>query len=56
MQLSNFGGGYTLGFVGREKAGTIEGDLQGLEKIVEYVFSKAAILEGALSTYTSLSH
>jgi hypothetical protein len=56
MQLSNFGGGCTLRSVGREKAGIIEGDLQRLEKIVEYVFSKAAILEGALSTHTSLSH
>jgi tRNA A-37 threonylcarbamoyl transferase component Bud32 len=40
--IIDFGGGYTRGFVEREKAGTIEGDLQGLEKIVEYVFSERA--------------
>jgi len=38
--IIDFGGGYTRGFVEREKAGTIEGDLQGLGKIVEYVFSE----------------
>ncbi|KAF8864637.1 hypothetical protein BDZ45DRAFT_669409 [Acephala macrosclerotiorum] len=36
--IVDFGGGYTRGYVEREKAGTIEGDLQGLEKTVEYVF------------------
>lgn len=40
--IIDFGGGYTRGFVEREKAGTVEGDLQGLEKIVEYVFSERA--------------
>jgi tRNA A-37 threonylcarbamoyl transferase component Bud32 len=40
--IIDFGGGYTRGFVEREKAGTIEGDLQGLEKIVQYVFSERA--------------
>jgi serine/threonine protein kinase len=40
--IINFGGGYTRGFVEREKAGTIEGDLQRLRKIVEYVFSERA--------------
>ncbi|CZR64314.1 uncharacterized protein PAC_14212 [Phialocephala subalpina] len=40
--IIDFGGGHTRGFVEREKAGTIEGDLQGLEKTVEYVFSKRA--------------
>lgn len=38
--IIDFGGGYTRGFVEREKAGTIKGDLQGLEKIIEYVFSE----------------
>jgi tRNA A-37 threonylcarbamoyl transferase component Bud32 len=38
----DFGGGYTRGYVEREKAGTVEGDLQGLEKIIEYVFSERA--------------
>jgi tRNA A-37 threonylcarbamoyl transferase component Bud32 len=37
--IIDFGGGYTQGFVEREKARTIEGGLQGLEKTVEYVFS-----------------
>ncbi|KAE9376600.1 hypothetical protein N431DRAFT_435874 [Stipitochalara longipes BDJ] len=40
--IIDFGGGYTRGFVEREKAGTIEGDLQGLEKIVMYFFSERA--------------
>ncbi|KAH6693336.1 hypothetical protein BKA61DRAFT_624523 [Leptodontidium sp. MPI-SDFR-AT-0119] len=40
--IIDFGGGYTRGFVEREKAGTIDGDLQGLEKIVEYVFRERA--------------
>jgi serine/threonine protein kinase len=40
--IIDFGGGYTQGFVEREKARTIEGDLQGLEKTVEYVFSHRA--------------
>lgn len=40
--IIDFGGGYTGGFVEREKAGTIEGDLQGLEKIVDYVFRERA--------------
>jgi len=38
--IIDFGGGYTRGFVEREKAGTIEGDLQGLEMIVKYVPSE----------------
>jgi hypothetical protein len=46
--IIDFGGGYTRGFVGREKAGTIERDLQGLEKIVEYVFQRARRVEGCL--------
>jgi len=37
--IVSFGTGYTRGFVDREKSGTIEGDLQGLEEIAEYVFS-----------------
>jgi RIO-like serine/threonine protein kinase len=38
--IIDFGGGYTRGFVEKEKAGTIESDLQGLEKIVEYIFGE----------------
>jgi tRNA A-37 threonylcarbamoyl transferase component Bud32 len=38
--IIDFGGGYTRGFVETEKAGTIQGDFQGLEKIVEYVLRR----------------
>ncbi|KAI0975376.1 hypothetical protein F4678DRAFT_485014 [Xylaria arbuscula] len=31
----DFGGSYTLGWVDKEKAGTLEGDMQGLEKIMK---------------------
>lgn len=34
----DFGGGFTEGWVGREKAGTVEGDMQGLARIVDYIF------------------
>lgn len=36
----DFGGGYTRGWVDREKAGTIEGDLEALEKILTFVATK----------------
>ena len=32
--VTDFGGGYTVGWVDAEKAGTVEGDLQGLERIL----------------------
>ncbi|KAK3946137.1 hypothetical protein QBC46DRAFT_368907 [Diplogelasinospora grovesii] len=35
--LIDFGGGYTKGWVDEDKAGTKEGDLQGVAKIVEYL-------------------
>ncbi|KAL2130963.1 hypothetical protein VTI74DRAFT_5708 [Chaetomium olivicolor] len=35
--LINFGGGYTEGWVDEDKAGTREGDLQGVAKIVEHL-------------------
>jgi hypothetical protein len=38
--IIDFGGGFTEGWVEREKAGTVEGDLQGLAKIVDYIFAK----------------
>ncbi|KAK4249269.1 hypothetical protein C7999DRAFT_39682 [Corynascus novoguineensis] len=38
--LINFGGGYTEDWVDKEKADTKEGDLQGVERIVEYLFSE----------------
>ncbi|KAF4629894.1 hypothetical protein G7Y89_g8252 [Cudoniella acicularis] len=64
--IIDFGGGYTRGFVEREKAGTIEGDLQGLEKIVDTqpeslvsehpgIAHPVAILGGALDLYFSES-
>lgn len=31
----DFGGSYTVGWVDKEKAGTLEGDMQGFEKIME---------------------
>lgn len=36
--IIDFGGGFTEGWVEREKAGTVEGDMQGLVKIVDYIF------------------
>ncbi|KAK4156996.1 hypothetical protein C8A00DRAFT_12093 [Chaetomidium leptoderma] len=38
--LIDFGGGYTEGWVDKEKANTKEGDLQGVERIVEYLYSE----------------
>jgi serine/threonine protein kinase len=38
--IMDFGGGFTEGWVEREKAGTVEGDIQGLAKIVDYIFAK----------------
>lgn len=35
--LIDFGGGYTNGWVDKEPSNTIEGDLQGLERIVHFV-------------------
>jgi len=36
--LVDFGGGCTRGFVDKEMAGTVEGDLQGLQNLTRYVF------------------
>jgi serine/threonine protein kinase len=36
--ITDFGGGYTLGWVDKELAGTVEGDLAGMEKIREFIF------------------
>jgi serine/threonine protein kinase len=33
--VTDFGGGYTMGWVDAEKAGTVEGDLQGLARILD---------------------
>jgi hypothetical protein len=38
--IIDFGGGYTQGWVQKDLAGTIEGDRQGLSKIVDYVFER----------------
>ncbi|OBT61492.1 hypothetical protein VE03_09337 [Pseudogymnoascus sp. 23342-1-I1] len=38
--IIDFGGGFTEGWVEREKAGTIEGDMQGLAKIIDYIFGR----------------
>ncbi|KAF5655238.1 hypothetical protein F25303_755 [Fusarium sp. NRRL 25303] len=35
--LTDFGGGYTNGWVSKELSGTVEGDLQGLRKINEFL-------------------
>ncbi|KAK4178047.1 hypothetical protein QBC36DRAFT_325681 [Triangularia setosa] len=35
--LIDLGGGYTEGWVGKDKAGTKEGDLQGMAKIIEHL-------------------
>jgi serine/threonine protein kinase len=35
--IIDFGGGYTVGWVDRDRANTIEGDLQGLSKIRQYL-------------------
>jgi hypothetical protein len=36
--LIDFGGGYTEGWVKKEMANSIDGDLQGLESIKRYLF------------------
>ncbi|KIJ39042.1 hypothetical protein M422DRAFT_210551 [Sphaerobolus stellatus SS14] len=36
--ICDFGGGYTAGWVEKEKAGTVQGDMQGLVKILEYIY------------------
>ncbi|KAJ5420206.1 hypothetical protein N7465_002725 [Penicillium sp. CMV-2018d] len=36
--LIDFGGGYTKGWVEKEKSSSTEGDLQGLENIKRYLF------------------
>lgn len=35
--VTDFGGGHTEGWVDRDKAGTIEGDLQGLRAIINFI-------------------
>jgi hypothetical protein len=38
--IIDFGGGYTQGWVEKDLAGTVEGDRQGLSRIVDYVFER----------------
>ncbi|KAL1864294.1 hypothetical protein VTK73DRAFT_5968 [Phialemonium thermophilum] len=40
--ITDFGGGYTEGWVERERAGTVEGDLAGLARLREFVFQDAS--------------
>lgn len=40
--IIDFEGGYTEGWVDKDKAGTKEGDLQGLEKILDRIFNASA--------------
>ncbi|EON99259.1 putative protein kinase-like domain protein [Phaeoacremonium minimum UCRPA7] len=40
--VTDFGGGYTEGWVGQEIAGTVEGDLVGMAKLREFVFQDEA--------------
>ncbi|KAG7294462.1 hypothetical protein NEMBOFW57_004535 [Staphylotrichum longicolle] len=47
--LIDFGGGHTEGWVDKEKADTEEGDLQGVERIAEYLLSEE--YESASSDY-----
>lgn len=42
--LIDFGGGYTKGWVPKDLAGTVEGDLTALTKMVDYVESGTAVL------------
>jgi serine/threonine protein kinase len=35
--IIDFGGGYTEGWVNRDKAGTVKGDLQGLANIMDFI-------------------
>jgi serine/threonine protein kinase len=43
--IIDFGGGYTHGFIDSEKAKAVEGDLQGLANILEYVFNEEDICQ-----------
>lgn len=43
--IIDFEGGHTEGWVDRDKAGTVEGDLQGLTKIVDFIFEEKKVFE-----------
>lgn len=38
--IVDFGGGYTEGWVERDFAGTVQGDEQGLRKMIDYIFRR----------------
>ncbi|SPO06702.1 uncharacterized protein DNG_09396 [Cephalotrichum gorgonifer] len=40
--ITDFGGGYTEGWVGKEVAGTVEGDLEGMVRLREFIFQDKA--------------
>lgn len=43
--IVDFEGGYTESWVDRDKAGTVEGDLQGLANIVKFIFEEKKVSE-----------
>ncbi|KAH8771214.1 hypothetical protein F5882DRAFT_361735 [Hyaloscypha sp. PMI_1271] len=44
--IIDFEGGYTEGWVGHDKEGTIEGDLQGLANIIDFIYNPEAWRDG----------
>jgi tRNA A-37 threonylcarbamoyl transferase component Bud32 len=40
--ITDFGGGYTEGWVDKQVAGTVEGDLAGMAKLREFIFQGEA--------------
>ncbi|KAF4511726.1 hypothetical protein G6O67_003498 [Ophiocordyceps sinensis] len=42
--ITDFEGGYTPGWVDPDKAGTVEGDVQGLERIIRFIFEGPDII------------
>ena len=46
--IIDFGGGRTEGWVDSDKAGTVDGDLQGLERILKFIASSGEDLDGPM--------
>jgi serine/threonine protein kinase len=44
--IVDFGGSYTPGWVEKDLAGTIEGDMQGLSRIVDYILERGCLGAG----------
>ncbi|KAI0406084.1 hypothetical protein F4802DRAFT_559289 [Xylaria palmicola] len=40
LVITDFEGGYTHGWVDADKSGTVEGDLQGLQNIMAFLFQQ----------------